>query len=210
MFRRQNLLAAFFLLAAFGCTSAHADVIISYGVDEGGVLYIDLQAETANQVVLLFGTGIVADGGADGFELDAQVGDGGAIVGGTDTFPVISSVDLITGTIWESHGPNQTDVEVHPLLRQSIVDTSSLTTTDGLLATLTFDTTGFGIGEIDFLLTGVGGSLDTNLTQGINSLTTIAPNAVIRVSAVPEPASLFVVFAGLIAVGSRRRRTAGK
>jgi hypothetical protein len=208
MVRRCDFLSLFLLTAVLSWTNfANADVTISYGVNEGGILYIDLVAETANQSVQIFGSGIVADGGADGFELDVQIGDGGGVIGGTDTAPAISSIDLISGTIWESSGPNQTDVEVNPLLRQSIVDTSSLVSMDGLLGTIEFDTRGFGTGEIAFLLTGVAnGAADTKLTQGVNSLTTIAPNGVIRITAVPEPSSLFVVIAGLIGMGFHRRR----
>ncbi len=206
----HRTIAQLFLLAVLFAIplQSRADVVVSYGVEEGGIRYIDLQAETANQVVQIFGTGIVADGGADGFELDAQVGDGGSIVGGSDTAPQFTSVDLINGTIWESAGGNQTDVENHPLLRQSIVDTSSLVSTDGVIGFLVFDTTGFGTGEIDFLLTGVGGSLDTKLFQGVNQLTTIAPNGVIRVTAVPEPTAMIVVLSGLLGIALRRRRQA--
>ena len=208
MLRRLFLIPMFALCSlAVVANQANADVFIDYGVDDGGTLFIDLQAETANQVVQIFATGIVADGGADAMEFDVQIGDGGSDLGGTDTAPVITSIDLITGTVWAPNSPNQQDVVEFPLARQSTVDTTSLVTTDGLIATIEFDTTGFGVGEIDFLLNGVAGSFDTTLFQGVNTLTTIAPNGIIRVTAIPEPASAGVLLIGLIGVGFRRRRS---
>jgi len=185
---------------------ANADVNITYGTVEGGTNYIDLQPEMANQVVLIFGTGIVADGGADGMELDVQIGDGGADLGGVDTSPIITSIDMITGTIWQGSTPTQTDSVSFPLGAQSTVDTTSLANADGLLAAITFDTTGFGVGEIDFQLTGVAGSFDTFLSQGASPLTTNAPNGIIRVTAIPEPASASIVVLGMIGLCARRRR----
>lgn len=207
MLRRLFLIPIFALCSiAVSTNHVNADILIDYGVDEGGILYIDLQAETANQVVQLFATGIVADGGADGLELDVQIGDGGAFLGGTDTAPTFTSIDLITGAIWAPNSPNQSDPEIHPLVRQSTVDTASLVTSDGLIGTLVFDTTGFGVGEIDFLLTGVAGNFNTTFFQGVNTLTTVAPNGIIRVSAIPEPGSACVLVIGLVGIGLRRSR----
>lgn len=206
---RRKILPALMLAFLFAVSAnAKADVTISYGVVEGGTIYIDLLEETANQTVALFGTGLANDGGADGFELDIQIGDGGSALGGSDTSPIVSVIDLLTGTIWENAGGSQLDVVDTPLARQSTVDTTSLVTADGLLAIITFDTTGFGTGEIDFALTGVGGAFDTVFFNGATSLTTIAPNGVIRVvSAVPEPGSALVVVGGLVGMAFRRRRS---
>ena len=207
MIRVLTLLPIFVLsVLALLPTQVNADVFIDYGVNEGGTLYIDLHAETANQAVHFFATGIGAENGADGLEFDVQIGDGGAFLGGTDTAPTITSIDLITGTVWASSNPTQSDPEVHPLIRQSTVDTASLVSSDGRIGTIVFDTTGFGFGEIDFRLSGVAGSFDTTFFQGVNSLSTVAPNGIIRISAVPEPASGMLILAGLIGLGFRRRR----
>ena len=196
------------LICAFAFTSNHAiaDVTIGYGVDDGGTRVIELQAETANHVVQFFATGIAADGGVDSLEFDVQIGDGGAFLGGTDTSPFMTSIDLITGTIWTPNSPSQTDPEIHPLIRQSRVSTTSLVNSDGLIGTIVFDTTGFGTGDIQFLLTGVAGSFSTEFFQGSNSLTTIAPNGIIRVSSVPEPALTGLLALGFVGIGLRRRR----
>ena len=115
MIRVLTLLPLFMLsVFALAPTQVSADVFIDYGVDEGGVIYIDLEAETANQAVHFFATGIVAESGADGLEFNVQVGDGGSFLGGTDTAPTITSNDIITGTVWESSSPTQSDPEVHP------------------------------------------------------------------------------------------------
>ena len=207
---RKIIFVPIFAFAAFIATYANADVVISYGVNEGGTNFVDLLADTPNQAIQLFGTGIVADGGADGFELDVQIGDGGATFGGTDAPPFIESIDLITGTIWSSdpdNAPNQTDVVTDPNARQSIVDIGALIMADGLLGTIFIDTRGFGEGEIDFILTGVGGQFDTVLFQGSNQLETTAPNGRLRIeAAIPEPSSAFVVLSCLVGLGFRRNR----
>ncbi|MFT5299799.1 MAG: hypothetical protein ACI87E_001756 [Mariniblastus sp.] len=195
-----------FLTLLINASFVSADVTIDYGVEESGIRYIDLLADTPDQVVLLFGIGIASDGGADGFELDVQIGDGGDALGGTDAFPTITDINLINGTIWESFSPNQADVVVNPLARQSTVDTASLVAADGLIGTLVIDTTGMQSGEINFLLSGVAGSFNSNLSQGTNVLTTIAPNGIIRIVAVPEPTSFVAGMFGLIGLALRRRR----
>ena len=206
---RRTILAAMFGLFSIA-SQTNADVILTYGNDEGGTRVIDLEAETANQAIQIFATGIVAEGGADGLESDMHIGDGGGIFGGSDTSPLIESIDLITGTIWENSNPNQQDVVTDPLARQSTVDTSSLVNEDGLIATVFIDTTGFGIGEINFLLSGVGGSFDTTVFQGATGLVTDAPNGVLRItegrSGVPEPSSAAIlIMVGLVGVARRRR-----
>ena len=207
--QRRFFLISMVIVAStlFAANHIRADVTVTYGSVENDTVYIDLKAETANQAVLFFASGIVADGGADSLEFDAQVGDGGAANGGMDTTPVMSSIDLITGTIWDSANTLQTDVEDNPLVRQSIVETGgNLVSSNGLIGTIVFDTTGFGTGEIDFLLTGVAGTANTTVFNGSTALTTLAPNGIIRVTNIPEPSSSLFLFAGLLGLGIHRRR----
>lgn len=205
----RTFLMSFLSLCCLG-SPTYADIFVTYGTEEGGIRYIDLMPNTPNQSVEFYATGIVAEGGSNGFELNLQIGDGGAIFGGRDTEPVMTSIDLLTDTIWMDHRPTQTDVEVHPLARQSTVDTVSLAIVNGLIGTVVIDTTGFLDGEIDFLLTGVGGEYHTSLFQGTEILTTIAPNGVIRIDAgesIPEPAGTVVIVLGLTGLVFRRHRS---
>lgn len=200
------------LFLAIGATalfsaSTQAEIFITYGRLDGSSRIIDLRPDTAGQQIQLFATGFAADGGADGLELDVQIGDGGTAIGGTDTGPVIQGVDLITGTVWGPLGPNQQDVVATPLATQTTVDTTSLNVADGLIGTITIDTTGFDINspDISFRLTNVAGSFNTTFFQGASTLDTVAPDAVIRM--VPEPGSALILAGlGLVGIGIRRKR----
>jgi hypothetical protein len=132
-----------------------------------------LLPNTANQVITIQITGGDQVAGEDFF---AQIGDGGAFLGGTDAKPAFTNVDILSSTIFStsnngSYGdPNGTPPgsnSAHPLIW---VD--GTTTVDGsvpavgLLATLTIDTTGLNSGTFPLLLTGVASSLgpfDTTL-----------------------------------------------
>jgi hypothetical protein len=110
-----------------------------------------------------------------GIDLFVQVGDGGTTVGGDDTGPKITNVDLVTGTIFAA---NHTDVftDPAPLIWGATTTTNTGTVlANGLLATLTIDTTGIiSGGEFDLILnppaTGptalFGAGVTTNLTNG--------------------------------------------
>jgi hypothetical protein len=110
-----------------------------------------------------------------GIDLFVQVGDGGATVGGDDTGPKITNLDLVTGTIFAA---NHTDVftDPAPLIWGATTTTNTGTVAaNGVLATLTIDTTGTTTGEFDLLLnppaTGPTAFADagvvTNLTNGL-------------------------------------------
>lgn len=99
-----------------------------------------------------------------GLELNVQVGDGGEAVGGTDTAPTITDLDLTTGTIFDDPSAEQADVEEHPLTRQSTVDVASPTIADGRIATISLDITGTSIGDVfDLRLADTASGFDTTL-----------------------------------------------
>ena len=87
----------------------------------------------------------------EGLNFNAQIGDGGPAVGGT-AGPVITAVDLETG-IFAGNNDGQVDLGSIPQLAMySITTSSGSVVADGLLATLTIDTTGFDIGEGPWVL----------------------------------------------------------
>jgi hypothetical protein len=109
-----------------------------------------------------------------GIDLFVQVGDGGTTVGGDDTGPKITNLDLVTGTIFAA---NHTDVftDPAPLIWGATTTTNTGTVAaSGVLATLTIDTTGITTGQFDLILnpsaTGATAFADagitTNLTNG--------------------------------------------
>lgn len=95
-----------------------------------------------------------------GFNLFAQVGDGGPELSnfghpaGNDG-PSIASVDLKSGTIFSNVPDPQDDQDGIPQVAISSIEISTpnaSTVADGLLASLTIDTTGFASGTWDLLL----------------------------------------------------------
>lgn len=186
-------------------SASNADIIITYG---NGSNIIDLLPNTAGQDVQFFASGVPGEGNIDGLELNMQIGDGGTAIGGTDIGPTFEAVDMVLGTIWNGPGggANQDDPFVSPLLRQSTVFSNSAFSADGLVATITFDTTGFSNGTFDFLLSGVAGNFDSVFFLVDDTVPTTAPNGFLRIGPVPEPSSatLLVGLAGLIWV--RRRK----
>lgn len=187
---------SFLAIAFFSSVPAtQADIVITYG---DSLNFIDLLPNTAGQDVQFFASGVPGEGNIDGLELNMQIGDGGAALGGTDIGPTFQGVDMILGTIWSGPGggANQDDPFDEPLARQSTVFSNSLFSADGLVATVTFDTTGFSGGTYDFRLSGVAGSFDSIFFRGQDTVPTIAPNGFLRISPVPEPTSA-ILFAGL-------------
>jgi hypothetical protein len=103
----------------------------------------------AGQQVPILVSGSDAVSGIDFF---VQVGDGGAAVGGDDTGPRITQVDLVSGTIFAG---NHTGIfhDPAPLIWGATTTTSSgSVSANGVLATLTIDTTGMFEGQFDFVL----------------------------------------------------------
>ncbi|HEX2473822.1 MAG TPA: hypothetical protein VHK01_03690 [Lacipirellulaceae bacterium] len=108
-----------------------------------------LAPNTPGQQVPILVTGSDAVSGIDFF---VQVGDGGATVGGDDTGPRITQVDLVSGTIFAG---NNTGVFVDPapLIWGATTTTSSgSVSAEGVLGRLTIDTTGMFLGQFDLIL----------------------------------------------------------
>jgi hypothetical protein len=133
-----------------------------------------LLANTANQLVTIQVSGGEQIAGEDFF---AQIGDGGAFNGGSNTKPSLTNVDIINGTIFASNnngaygdlqGTNPPGSNAaHPLIWVDGTTTNSGTVAaNGLFATLTIDTTGLNSGTFPLILTGVANTLghfDTTL-----------------------------------------------
>jgi hypothetical protein len=108
-----------------------------------------LLPNTSGQQVPIMVTGGEAVSGVDLF---VQVGDGGATVGGVDTGPIITQLDLVTGAIFAA---NHTEIftDPAPLIWGATTTTASgFVTANGRLAMLTIDTTGITSGQFALIL----------------------------------------------------------
>jgi hypothetical protein len=139
-----------------------------------------LLPNTANQVVSIWVSGGEQVAGEDFF---AQIGDGGTFIGGSNTKPAFTNVDVINGTIFAANNngpfgdPNGTPPgsnAAHPLIWVDGTTTANGTVVaGGLLATLTLDTTGIISGTFPLVLTDVANSLgpfDTTLRDANGEL----------------------------------------
>jgi len=112
----------------------------------------DLLANTADQPVRIMVSG--ADE-VQGLNFRAQVADGGTHpdIGGSIEGPRITDVDLVSGTIFDGNTMGQSDVLSLPQISVQAATTSAGTVmAEGLLATVTLDTTGFFEGTFGFSL----------------------------------------------------------
>jgi hypothetical protein len=138
---RRNVLVIACVLAGFDGSAARAAAVIA-GTHV-------LAPNMPGQQVPILVTGSDAVSGIDFF---IQVGDGGTTVGGDDTGPRITQVDLVSGTIFAS---NNTGVflDPAPLIWGATTTTATgSVSANGVLATLTIDTTGMFVGQFDLVL----------------------------------------------------------
>ncbi|MCA9234075.1 MAG: hypothetical protein KDA44_01295 [Planctomycetales bacterium] len=154
------LLPALLLIVGFAARASAANIVVGTHL---------LSANMPNQSISIFVSGGEAIAGEDFF---AQIGDGGSFVGGVDVKPSFTSVDIVSGAVFADDnngafgdlGPGNA---VHPLIWVDGTTTATGTVAaDGLLATLTIDTTGLSGSAFPLLLTGVAPSLggfDTTL-----------------------------------------------
>ena len=161
-----------------------------------------LLANLPGQPVPIFVTGGEP---VSGLNLFAQVGDGGpelidfGLPAGTDG-PEITNVDLKTGTIFEAIPDPQTMALGSPQVANFFIAISApggSVPADGLLATLTIDTTGFSSGTWDLLFSGVLpdlGGFDSDFAG-------VAADDIFNgtITVVPEPAAIALASLGMIA-----------
>ena len=105
-----------------------------------------LLPNTPNQTFPIYVTG---GGPVQGLNFYIQVGDGGVPAGGTDVGPVITSVDILGGTIFQSNNNGAYDTDgsgandTVPMFEGRTTSTASgSVNASGLLGTVTIDTTG--------------------------------------------------------------------
>lgn len=117
----------------------------------------------AGQTVQLFVTGGQQ---VPGLDLFAWVAGGGTANGGT-AGPVISNVNLTSGTIFAGHNGGQVNISALPTQAYSgyVTTDSGTVAASGLLATLTIDTTGFNGGAIYPLRLNTSGPAGTTYTD---------------------------------------------
>ena len=118
----------------------------------------------SGQVVDIY---VYADGGEQvaGLNLRAQLGDGGPALGGADVTPAMTADIIGPGTIFAPNNVGMFDSSIPPSFVDQFTTTNfgtiALSPGANLLATLTFDTTGFVYGLWPLLLSGtVDGNTD--------------------------------------------------
>lgn len=159
----------------------------------------DLLPETPSQTVQLFVSGGEP---VQGLNLRAQVADGGPHpqVGGSILGPTISGIDLLTDTIFAGNSTGQSDLLNLPQVWvQSTTTLAGTVPAQGLLATLTIDTTGFQRGTFDLSL----GDTHDGATDFAGLPIDITDGTI---QIVPEPTSFTLLLLGCAAVALRNRR----
>lgn len=171
---------------------------------------LNLWENTPNQTVEF-----VVSGGdqVQQMEFNIQIGDGGAELGGVDTKPVITAVELLNGTIFQAGTLPLVDAPVtSPLAQQHSITILGTVAASGVIAKVTFDTTGvFAGAEIPLKLKNVGnpdiGFFDTKMWgQGDVEIQTNIGDGSLRIMAIPEPSVVVLLLVGCFAALVWRRR----
>ena len=159
----------------------------------------ELAFNTSGQLVELFVTGGDL---VDGLDLILEVGDG-------TEGPLITSVDLKTGTIFASAEYIETAVVPPPgRLTRTTVDGVTDVAATGKVANVTFDTTGIEPGDYPFELVAVIPEVDTFSTTFLRNGAPVETTLVSgTLTVLPEPSALgFLGIAGLLLARRPRRR----
>ena len=162
----------------------------------------NLLPKTAGQVIQIFVTG---GNPVAGLDFNAQVADGGPEAGGTMVAPAITKVDLITGTIFQTNNTGPQDPGSVPQLAiRTITVAHDTVPAEGLIATVTIDTTDFLAGTWTFALGNtLNGPTDFGTTPATITDGTITDGTI---TIVPEPlAGSWVAMAALTLMRRTRR-----
>jgi len=189
--------------ARYLATIAAVVVVLIAAGNVSADMYIDvgnhlLQPNTPGQTIQIM---VSTDAGdrAGGCNLNAEIAGGGPAYGG-EFGPAITAVNMETGTVFAGQAEDANDIgSLAQMATYSIVTTSGTVLADGLLATLTIDTTGF---------TTPGSTWTLELGQTLNGPTDFAPTPVIitegTIEIIPEPTTLSLL--GLIGLPLLRRQ----
>ena len=201
------------LFVALAVTAAHAEPVLHGPGNPDALGTYELLPDTPGQEIEIFvrpdenltpDAGEIADDEVQGVNLNIQIGDGGRDAGGSVDGPVITGVDLFSGTIFEGNNTGEgsgNGVLVPQVAFFSTTTGSGTVKADGLLATVTIDTTGFFVGD---------GPFDLILSQTVNNPTNFGPvNPEVTdgtLAIVPEPTSIAVFGLTGLALLRRSRR----
>jgi len=116
---------------------------------------VELIEDQAGQTVQFFVIPeVVPSEKTAGLNFNVQTGDGGTAAGGTIYAPAITAGDILTGTIFASNNTGQGGggALADQVYEATTTTSSGKVSADGMLATVTFDTTGFFVGDGPFPL----------------------------------------------------------
>ena len=198
-------------IAVAVCLSVSSAVSLGAMLNVGTVV---LRENEANQMVQFFVSG--AGQQTPGMNFSIQVADGGPEVAdldlGTDEFPglidgpAITALDILTGTIFGANNTGQRDggLPVGTLPQLAVANTtttSGFIEPDGLLASVTFDTTGFFIADEPW---------DLIISRTLSGETIFPFGDELEISdgkiVLPEPTTCLLLLPGSAWLLTRRRR----
>lgn len=159
---------------------------------------------------------VVGGDAVQGLNFYLQIGDGGAVLGGTDTAPIVSDVDLISGTIFDGNNTGQTRSLIEPLVHGHNITTTAAppetVAAFGTLATITLDGRSLTLADagkqINYQL-GIPSIGATTDFAGVAATLegTGGTFSTITITAIPEPTGVaFLALAGSVVALRRRRR----